>query len=84
MFTEIGTIGWASDRRIVDWLGLLDRAALPYLRKGQLGWWADYYRPDYWIHFAFGPTAANRVRAGHHWYVRVHKSGFLLVYRRIA
>ncbi len=83
MFTEIGTIGWASDRRIVDWLGLLDHAALPYLRKRQLSWWADYYRPDYWIRFLYGiGDTSKRVREGHQWYVPVHKSGLLIVYRR--
>jgi hypothetical protein len=86
MFTEIGTVGWASDRRMVDWLGLLDHAALPYLRKGDLGWWADYYRPDYWIRFLlYGPGGTSfttRVRAGHQWYVPVHRSAWLIVYRR--
>ena len=84
MFTEIGTIGWASDRRIVDWLGLLDRAALPYLRKGELDWWADYYRPDYWIRFGFNTKDTGRTRVGHQWYVRIHQEGFLYVYRRVA
>jgi hypothetical protein len=46
--------------------------------------WADYYRPDYWIQFAFNTTGAKQVRAGHHRYVRVHSTGFLLVYRRVA
>ena len=46
---ELGRIGVYSDRTMVDYLGLLDATALPYLKQSDWTWWVDELRPDYWV-----------------------------------
>lgn len=47
--TEIGTIGWFSDRPIVDYLGLLDTSSIAEVRRGDLASWLERSEPDYWV-----------------------------------
>jgi hypothetical protein len=87
-FYEIGAIGWVSDRRIIDSVfGLLDAAALPYVRKLDVTWWSDYYRPDYVLRVVSNihPGEWGKPwRIGHQWYAPVHRTAQLVAYRRIA
>ena len=46
---EIGSIGWFSERDMVDYLGLLDSAANEAVARGDFLWWASHYQPDYWV-----------------------------------
>lgn len=47
--TEIGVIGYRTDRPIVDYLGLLDERSVDELRDGDLASWLARRRPDYWV-----------------------------------
>jgi len=44
---EIGTIGWYSDRRIIDILGLVNKFNADYITKGDVTSWIKDYQPDY-------------------------------------
>jgi hypothetical protein len=45
--SEFGKLGLLSDREMVDFLGLLDSEAIPYVAKGDWNWWVGAYEPDY-------------------------------------
>jgi len=47
--TEIGMIGWYSERPIIDYVGLLSKESASALSRGDLTWWISYYSPDYWV-----------------------------------
>jgi hypothetical protein len=47
--TEIGTIGWVSDRPIVDYLGLLDTTSIAEVRRVDFVSWLERTEPDYWV-----------------------------------
>lgn len=44
---EIGTVGWYSDRKIIDILGLVNKYNADYVSKGDLYGWLSRYQPDY-------------------------------------
>nr|ART39085.1 H510 [uncultured bacterium] len=44
---EIGIIGYVSDRKIVDILGLTEPSARPYIAKGDFGWAVRELEPDF-------------------------------------
>ena len=46
---EIGVIGWSSQRRIVDFLGLLDRQSVEDIEKRDLKSWMHRTKPDYFV-----------------------------------
>lgn len=47
--TEIGVLGWASERPIVDYLGLLDEQSVQDVGRGDLVSWLDREQPDYYV-----------------------------------
>lgn len=49
--SEIGIIGWASDREMIDYLGLLDPQSAEELGKGDVTSWISRRTPDYWVRF---------------------------------
>jgi hypothetical protein len=81
--TEIGAIGWYSNRTIIDYLGLLDPVAISHVRSGDFVWWAHNYQPDFWVtnrvgldrSFAMSPCFLNNFEA-------VFQSGPMVVFRR--
>lgn len=48
-YFEIGRLSWASNRTIVDPLGLLDSRLITFVRKGDLTSWLSATQPDYWV-----------------------------------
>jgi hypothetical protein len=64
--TEIGTIGWFSDRPIVDYLGLLDTESIAEVRRGDLTSWLARTEPDYWV--AHSPLWPFEVAAQQPWF----------------
>lgn len=46
---EVGRIAWASDRTIVDPLGLLDARLARYVEQGDFTSWLAVTQPDYWV-----------------------------------
>lgn len=44
---EIGTVGWYSERYLVDILGLTNRYNADYIAKKDVNSWLGKYRPDY-------------------------------------
>lgn len=47
--TEIGVLGWYSERPIVDYLGLLDVTSADEVRRSDLVSWLERTEPDYWV-----------------------------------
>jgi arabinofuranosyltransferase len=47
--TEIGVLGWASGRPVVDYLGLLDEQSVQEVGRGDLASWLDREQPDYYV-----------------------------------
>jgi hypothetical protein len=52
---EVGVIGYYSDRRIVDFLGLLQPAVAQALARGDIFWAVPAYTPDYLALTAVNP-----------------------------
>lgn len=49
-YLEIGLIGYHSERRIIDPLGLVNRGTAPHVAARELSWAYGEHRPDYIIH----------------------------------
>jgi len=45
--TEVGVMGYYSERRMVDFLGLLRPEVVTALKRGDMAWALLYYQPDY-------------------------------------
>jgi hypothetical protein len=83
---EIGRIGSFSDRTMVDYLGLLDSAAVPHLKQADWSWWIEDIRPDYWVadgnpEFTPDDQVRNNPALGVG-YVEVMATDHLIVYQR--
>jgi hypothetical protein len=59
--SEIGRVGYFSEREMVDYLGLLDSQANEHVRRGEWDWWLDVYRPDFWVTYRPDSPAGNWV-----------------------
>jgi hypothetical protein len=46
-YYEIGYVGYYSERRVIDSLGLVDPAVSPHVAQGDLVWAFRHYRPTY-------------------------------------
>jgi hypothetical protein len=61
--TEIGAFGWASERTIVDYMGLLSTDAAERLEENDVSWWVDELKPEYVVfhqpHWPIEQPAAN-------------------------
>ena len=83
---ELGRIGAISERTMVDYLGLLDAAAVPHLERADWTWWVDELRPDYWVadrNPDFTPDAQVRTSAAlERAYVPVMTTEHVVVYQR--
>ena len=44
---EIGTVGWYSERKIIDILGLVNKYNGTYIAKNDVFSWLSHYQPDY-------------------------------------
>jgi hypothetical protein len=44
---EIGAVGWYSNRKIIDILGLVNKYNADYIGKSDLYGWLSHYQPDY-------------------------------------
>jgi hypothetical protein len=47
--TEIGVLGWRSDREVVDYLGLLTDRSAADVERGDYRSWIDREQPDYFV-----------------------------------
>lgn len=47
--TEIGVLGWVSERPIVDYLGLLEPLSAEEVGRGDLSTWIGREQPDYYV-----------------------------------
>lgn len=90
--TEIGYLGYYSDRKILDMLGLLDRAAIAPLKAGQWDWWLQE-NPEYivihdpaWIgepyaaHYSWPAAALAAFSQSYH---EVYRVGSIRLFRRV-
>jgi len=83
--TEVGKLGWFSERDMVDYLGLLDHRAIDHVRNDDYLWWAAHYQPDYWVtdgHFVDEPFLASACFTDH--FEAVLKRPQLTVYHRTS
>lgn len=46
---EIGTVGWYSDRYIIDILGLVNPYNARFIGEKKFGKWLEFYNPDYFL-----------------------------------
>jgi hypothetical protein len=61
---EIGTIGWYSDRHIIDILGLVNPLNARFIGERRFEEWLNHYSPDYiLIHDPLWPHEAGAVAA---------------------
>jgi hypothetical protein len=85
--TQIGIVGYYSQRPIVDYLGLFSSGAAAALRRGDLRWWVSTYQPDYWV-VRKAPDAVEQPVRSEPWFGRVfvpvHENGEVIVLRRVA
>lgn len=79
--TEIGVIGWHSQRCIVDYLGLLDPEAAERLAEGNLSWWVGQYQPEYVVTSSLELLEAPARRASSS-YMTVWQSGEVAILER--
>jgi len=61
--TEVGVIGYYSERTMVDFLGLLRPDVAEALRDGNMHWALLYYQPDYVVLTRVNPLYSYDVRA---------------------
>lgn len=47
--TEIGYLGYYSQRKMIDYVGLLNTQTADWVKQGNLFYWIYTYKPDYWI-----------------------------------
>jgi hypothetical protein len=84
---EIGILGWYSGRTMVDYDGLLNAATIPALQRGDLTWWVDALKPDYWMvrHPAFLEDVPVLTAPWFHQvFARVYSNAEVTIYRRIG
>jgi hypothetical protein len=82
--TEIGVVGFYSERCVIDYLGLLDPSASAQVARADFGWWANHYQPDYVVTSplqVFEQTALQQADGG---YRQVFRSGNVAVLKRTA
>lgn len=73
--TEIGVLGWYSERPIVDYLGLLDTTSADEVRAGDLVSWLEREEPDYWlVHDPLWPHEAPA--AAQSWFLTAYRPVF--------
>ncbi len=61
--TEVGVIGYYSERTMVDFLGLLRPDVAEALRSGNMSWALLYYQPDYVVLTRVNPLYSYDLRA---------------------
>lgn len=81
--TEVGIVGWESDRTLVSFLGLLDPARSDDLAQGDVSSWVEDYRPEYWVvnDAALALEGTARDRFGDR-YDEVWRDGVIAVWAR--
>ena len=85
--TEIGMLGWYSKRHVVDYLGLVDPAAVEPMREGDMQWWVNHLAPDYWMALARPSKIEDPVKTApwfHRVFEEVYRNYDVVVYRRIG
>ena len=61
--TEVGVIGYYSQRTMVDFLGLLRPQVVDALNRGDMAWALLYYQPDYVVLTRVNPLYSYDLRA---------------------
>ncbi|HZT41967.1 MAG TPA: hypothetical protein VFA07_07245 [Chthonomonadaceae bacterium] len=90
-YLEIGYIGYYSQRRMIDPLGLVNSGVAAHVAQGDLGWAYERYRPDYiLVHPRFNAILGSVYRAP--WFQQEYRSiaqiqspgsASILVFRRV-
>lgn len=85
---EVGSLGLLSDRRMVDYLGLLDSRANDHLRRQDWNWWLAAYQPDYWVTYRTNSWAPLTPVSTLPWFGDVfrpvYETQYMVVYQRVA
>ena len=84
--TEIGILGYHTDRTVIDYLGLTEESAIAPLERGDMTWWVNHLAPDYWVTQGFGQfegpvQSAPWFKDAFH---EVYRNGFVTVYQRVG
>jgi hypothetical protein len=62
-FVEIGYIGYYTDNRIIDLVGLNLPDILPHIAKGDVNWGFWHYQPDYYVYLSDFGWISTSIRA---------------------
>jgi hypothetical protein len=83
--TEIGAVGWYSDRDMVDYLGLLSKASVDEITRGDVVSWLAREQPDYWI--VHQPAWYFEAAVAQPWFALAYRpvwtDGTLVVWQRV-
>lgn len=83
---EVGRLGLLSNRRMVDYLGLLDSHANDHVRRGDWTWWPGAYQPDYWVGYRtlkWDPASKVSTMPGFDAaFKEVYETEYLVIYQR--
>lgn len=83
--TEIGAVGWYGDRDMVDYLGLLSKASVDEITRGDVVSWLAREQPDYWI--VHQPAWYFEAAAAQPWFAVAYRpvwtDGTLVVWQRV-
>jgi hypothetical protein len=84
--TEIGILGYHTDRTVIDYLGLTEKSAIAPLERGDMTWWVNHLAPDYWVTQSFGQFEGPVQSAPwfHDVFHEVYRNGLVTVYQRVG
>ena len=84
--SEIGYIGYYSQRQMVDYVGLLNQQAANWVKNGNLFYWIYFDKPDYWI--VHNPPWSLEEATKLPWFLTSYAPaatyGNLIIYRKVA
>ena len=83
---EVGTVGWYSDRYIIDVLGLVNPHNAQFIGEKKFTKWLEFYNPDYFLvhNPLWGHEISAKVLIKNNWYKedsRFNFPGYLLLKR---
>jgi len=84
---EIGLLGWETNHPIDDYLGLLTKNAIAPMEHGNMVWWVNGLRPDYWMTSVRPNRIDAQVREApwfQHVFREVYRNAYVIIYKRVA
>ena len=84
---EVGILGWETNRRMDDYLGLLTANAIGPMERRDMVWWVNGLHPDYWV-TSVNPNPFDAQVRHAPWFSQVfrevYRNAHVIVYKRIG